>query len=116
MAERANRSIVAHLCSALDQKSVTLEREGLRGQAKSSFGLIALDEGLDQDEYAAISLQDRLAISIDLHGISVNDLLESNLNAQQYLSTIKSFKFKGSDEVTAPYAWLLTLGVEVHGL
>ncbi len=81
MAERTNRSVVAHLCSALDQKSVTLEREGLRGQAKSSFGLIALDEGLDQEECIATSLQDRLAISIDLHGISVHDLLESNLNA-----------------------------------
>ena len=101
MAERANRSIVAHLCSALDQKSVTLEREGLRGQVKSSFGLIALDEGLDQEEYAAISLQDRLAISIDLHGISVNDLLESNLNA----STISEARsnvsnLKVPDEVT----------------
>ena len=114
MAERANRSIVAHLCSALDQKSVTLEREGLRGQAKSSFGLIALDEGLDQDEYAAISLQDRLAISIDLHGISVNDLLESNLHDSTISEARSKFSnLKFPDEVTRSLCSVCdALGVE----
>lgn len=65
MAERLAPSIVAHLCAVLDARAVVIERDGLSERIPSCFGIVALDEGID-DEGAPASLCDRLAFAIDL--------------------------------------------------
>ncbi len=74
MAERAAADTVAQLCQALDSGEVLLEREGLQGRYPASFGLVALDEGVDAEEAVAASLLDRMAFQLDLHEVSVRDL------------------------------------------
>jgi magnesium chelatase subunit D len=73
MAERASRTTVAHLCAALDSGELVLERDGLRGRFASRVAVVALDEGLDE-EGAADSLLDRLALAVDLHMVGIHDV------------------------------------------
>lgn len=73
MAERLSASTVAHLNAALDSRELIIERDGLSQRIASSFGIVALDEGID-DERAPASLCDRLAFEIDLRALSRSDL------------------------------------------
>ena len=72
MAERLLPSTAAHLNAALDAREIVIERDGLSRRIASSFGIIALDEGLD-DEQPPASLCDRLAFHIDLQSLSRAD-------------------------------------------
>jgi magnesium chelatase subunit D len=78
MAERLEASTVAHLNAVLDAHEVVVERDGLSLRQPSAFALVALDEGID-DEEAAASLRDRLAFSIELGGLS-----QAGLTAPSY--------------------------------
>ncbi len=80
MAERLSASTVAHLNAALDSREVRIERDGLSRTMVSSFGIVALDEGLD-DERAPASLCDRLAFQLDLSALSRADMTEFSLDA-----------------------------------
>ncbi len=50
-----------------------MERDGLSLRIPAQFGVVALDEGLD-DELAPAALRDRLAFQIDLEGISCREI------------------------------------------
>jgi magnesium chelatase subunit D len=63
-AERLSQTIAAHLAAALDCRSVRLERDGLSEQRATRFGIIALDEGVD-DESVPQALVERVAVHID---------------------------------------------------
>lgn len=76
MAERAARSTVAHVCAALDNGELTVERDTLRGRVPARIALVALDEGIN-DEHLSAPLRDRLAIGLDLHPLSIRDLDEA---------------------------------------
>src|ERR1700761_3143316 len=69
MAERLSPSTAAHLNAAIDSREINIERDGLSLRIGSSFGVVALDEGLE-DEVAPASLRDRLAFQIDLTALS----------------------------------------------
>lgn len=68
MAERMSRMTCAHLCQTMDRGAVQLARDGLHGLRSARIALIALDEGLDEDEALAQPLQERLAFHVDLRG------------------------------------------------
>jgi magnesium chelatase subunit D len=61
MAERLPSETAARLTAVLDTRQLDLQREGLAQQLDLSIGLIALDEGQDEDEGLHPALQDRLA-------------------------------------------------------
>ena len=69
MAERLSLSTAAHICAALDSREIVVERDGLSLRLASSFGVVAFDEGID-DESGPASLRDRLAFQLDLDGLS----------------------------------------------
>lgn len=75
-AERAERSTVAHLTAALDTGAVILERDGITSRQPARVGVVALDEGLDENEQPAAALRDRLAFHPDLSGISHRETFE----------------------------------------
>lgn len=72
MAERLERGTVARLAGALDTGTLALERDGLAARLPAQFGLVLLDEG-QEDETVAEALADRLALRIDLSGVSLRD-------------------------------------------
>ncbi len=71
MAERADEAHVAHVNAALDTGEVLLARHGIVQRDVARFAVVALDEGVEPDERPAESLLDRLALRVDLDGVSV---------------------------------------------
>lgn len=63
MAERLPANTIAHLCAALDNGRLHVEREGLHAHIETRLAILALDEG-DEDEGLAASLCDRLAFLV----------------------------------------------------
>jgi magnesium chelatase subunit D len=65
MAERLGAERVARIVATVDAGAVSLAREGVAGREATRFGIVALDEGED-DERVAPALADRLAFHLDL--------------------------------------------------
>lgn len=63
MAERAEPGMAARIAAVIDAREVVLERDGLARRLPARFGLVALDEGIE-DEGVAAALRDRLAFHI----------------------------------------------------
>ena len=66
MAERMTAGTAARFGSALDCGEVLLQRDGLDRVLPARVGLVALDEGADQDEQLPASLAERLAFHLRL--------------------------------------------------
>jgi len=69
MAERMSPATAARLAAVIDSGEVALEREGLASRHPTRFGVVALDEGLADDERMAPALLDRLGFMVDLHPV-----------------------------------------------
>ena len=85
MAERLAPSTVAHLNAVIDSGEVMLERDGVSLRQPSSFGVVALDEGVEE-ERAPVSLCDRLAFHLDLTQLSRSDLADLPIEADDILA------------------------------
>jgi magnesium chelatase subunit D len=66
MAERLSPHMAGRLAGVLDQGTVRLERDGFARTLSASVGMVALDEGADEDEATPEALLDRFAFHIDL--------------------------------------------------
>ncbi len=73
MAERVARNVAAVLGSTMDAGELILERDGLTSRTDTRFGIIALDEGITDDEKTPASLRERFAFEINLEGISYKE-------------------------------------------
>ena len=75
MAERMNEETVSNLARALDTQQIVIERDGVSQTAASRLAIIAIDEAAEPDECPPSMLLDRLALTIDLEGISIHDMV-----------------------------------------
>lgn len=66
MAERLPIATAARLAAVLDTQEVAIERDGLALKLPARLGVVALDEGLADDEQVPTALLDRLAFLIRL--------------------------------------------------
>jgi len=66
MAERMGAAAATRFCAALDTQTVQLQRDGLATQHPARLGLVALDEGIGEDEQMPPALRDRMAFSLVL--------------------------------------------------
>lgn len=82
MAERVSPATAVHVTSAMDARQTIVERDGLSLRMPARFGVVALDEGLD-DEFAPASLRDRLAFHIDLNEIPVRKAEQFVINGEE---------------------------------
>lgn len=73
MAERLPSSMAARIAAAIDRGHVALERDGLTRVTSARFGVIALDEGVSDEEKPSAVLLDRLAFRLDLTRIRMGD-------------------------------------------
>ncbi len=112
-AERLGHDTIAKINGAVDTGQVAMERDGIRLQISSKFGIVALDEGEATDEPVADALADRLAFRVDLDGY--RDTLKSNCpisaddigKARALLSSVTA----GDDTIEALAVASLSLGV-----
>jgi magnesium chelatase subunit D len=97
MAERLPSATSAHVTAAMDARETIVERDGLSLRMPARFGVIALDEGLD-DEMAPTALRDRLAFHVDLNELSTGDAEEFVMDsgeicmARERLKTLRASK------------------------
>lgn len=71
MAERLTAAAAGKITSILDTREMILERDGLAMRARTRFGVIALDEGIEPEERPPSSVLDRLALHVDLNDVGV---------------------------------------------
>ena len=69
MAERVSQAVAARLCATVDSGFAVAEREGLALREPTRFGVLALDEAIEDEAGAPASLEDRLAFHIDLSAV-----------------------------------------------
>ncbi len=95
MAERLPSATSVHITAAMDAGETIVERDGLSLRMPARFGVIALDEGLE-DEFAPISIRDRLGFHVDLNEIPIRAADEFAIDreeiiaARERLSTLKA--------------------------
>ena len=68
MAERMTAGAAARFGSVLDSGQVLLQRDGLDSVLPARLGLVALDEGADEEEQLPASLAERLAFHMRIDG------------------------------------------------
>lgn len=78
MAERIEISAVAKVVSALDNAFISIERDGQSKQIESRFGIVALDEGIEDDEQPNEKMKQRAAFLLNLDAIGWRDLPETD--------------------------------------
>jgi magnesium chelatase subunit D len=83
MAERVARSTAAHISAALDNGEVLVERDGITARTPTRFGVIALDEGANDEEQVPKTLIDRFAMLLDLNGIALREALVADYDADE---------------------------------
>ncbi|OYT99662.1 MAG: magnesium chelatase ATPase subunit D [Burkholderiales bacterium PBB1] len=105
MAERLAPATAARLAAVLDTQEVALERDGLATRHATRFGVIALDEGLADDERVAPALIDRLAFSIDLHPL-VEDAAHRTTDERALEDELASMPGWSASDVAAARALL----------
>ena len=120
MAERLPSATAARLSAVIDTAVVRLERDGLAVCTPTRFGVVALDEGLSDEEALVTGLRDRLAFDLDLSAVAPRTALADDITAQwmdgapeiaaarERLAGIHA----GEDIVTAICGTAMALGVE----
>ena len=84
MAERLPTATAARLTQVMDERAVVLERDGLAERRPTRFAVVALDEGLSEEESLSPALRDRLAFELDLRPISPRRV--NNIDMQQMMA------------------------------
>ena len=111
MAERMSVSSAARFGSVLDTGMVALQRDGLDTSTQASLGLVALDEGANDDEQMPASLADRLAFRLLM---SAQDEEGPEWSAQEVLKARQLLPQVTMDDeaVQALCAAALALGID----
>ncbi len=73
MSERMGAATAARLAQVLDAQEVRLERDGFSSRRSTRLGIVALDEGIDDEERTPAAMLERLAFRPSLAGLSLRD-------------------------------------------
>jgi magnesium chelatase subunit D len=78
MAERVEVGAAAKVVSALDNGFIAIERDGQSRRIDSRFGIVALDEGIEDDEHPNEKIRQRVAFLLNLDILGWRDLPETD--------------------------------------
>ena len=115
MAERMPAVNAAHLCAALDQGALRLERDGLTQHLPARVAVVALDESQGEDRPPSAALADRLGLWVDLSALSLRDTVTADGAMAQEVAQARSrlnVVTLPDDLIQALCAATLALGVD----
>jgi len=78
MAERVEVGAAAKVVSALDNGFIAIERDGQSRRIDSRFGIVALDEGIEDDEHPNEKIRQRVTFLLNLDILGWRDLPETD--------------------------------------
>ena len=81
MAERLSPAHAARLATVLDSADIGFERDGISTRWPARLGVVAMDEGGEDDAALPAALRDRLALHADLRGSGLRDVDEPETSA-----------------------------------
>ncbi len=116
MAERLSAATAARLSSVLDCGEVVLERDGLALRQPARIGLVALDEGVDDDEQAPAALADRLAFHLALDELPARGPAAGAVSAAEVLAARARLPQVASGDETAEALCQTALALGVASL
>ena len=99
MAERLPSATGAKLAQVMDSGEIHIVRDGIDQRRDSRFAVIALDEGVSEEEVLLPGLRDRLAFDLDLRSVSWKEV-------RDYPANLIS-----SEEIVAARARLLDVNI-----
>ncbi|WP_375412388.1 magnesium chelatase subunit D [uncultured Bradyrhizobium sp.] len=113
MAERLSCATAVHITSAMDARETMVERDGVSLRMPARFGVVALDEGLD-DEFGPAGLRDRLAFHIGLNEIGIREADEFAIHAEEIMAARERLLFVRADKklIEAICAAAAALGID----
>ena len=113
MAERLAPATAARLAAVLDRGEVLIERDGITLRQPARLGLVALDEGMGDDEQAPAALADRLAFHLLLDDLPSRAPLFDAVTPADVLAARARLPgvASGSDTVRALCQTALALGI-----
>ncbi|MDJ0940884.1 MAG: magnesium chelatase subunit D [Woeseiaceae bacterium] len=91
MAERLQESASAVIGSALDLGEVRIERDGLARVTETRFGIVALDESIEDDERVPEGLSDRLAFQLRLDQVELSQMSFGSWTADAILDARRRY-------------------------
>lgn len=112
MAERLTPAAAAIMGSILDSGEVLIERDGMAGRRDARAGIVALDEGID-DECVCDSLADRLAFSLKVDDYGPVDVVTLPWSGQDIARARRNLP---AITVDAPAHELLTRSAAAFGI
>jgi magnesium chelatase subunit D len=114
MAERSRRVTDAHLAAVLDCGVISVAREGLTARVSSRIGVIALDEGVEDDEHTSHALRERVAFHLDLRPFGIRDVDDCHLDRRQIDAARQRLSGIGCDEafIEALCVAAMALGID----
>ncbi len=86
MAERLSAATAARLAATLDGGDVGFERDGIGQRWPARIGIVAFDEGRDDDPALPAALADRLALRCDLGALGWFDCNDDAIAANEVLA------------------------------
>lgn len=117
MADCLTPSMAARLGAVFDNGEVAVERDGLGLRTSTRFGVVALDEGMADDERPPQALLDRLAFHVDLTAVGRRQGVAADASAHTYddiLAARSRLQSKNAspDHIEALCATAHALGIE----
>ncbi len=117
MAERLPSATGAKLAQVMDSGEIHIVRDGIDQRRDSRFAVIALDEGVSEEEVLLPGLRDRLAFDLDLRSVSWQEVRDypANLISCEEIVAARARLFDlniGDDLLEAVCGTAMVLGVD----
>ena len=117
MAERLPSATGAKLAQVMDSGEIHIVRDGIDQRRDSRFAVIALDEGVSEEEVLLPGLRDRLAFDLDLRSVSWKEVRDypANLISPQEIVAARARLLDvniGDDLLEAVCGTAMALGVD----
>ncbi len=88
-AERLAPETASRLVAVIDRGEVVLERDGLACRTPTTFGVVAFDEGVSEEEHTPVAVRDRLGFCIEIATLG-RDSCDANLFTKHEIEHARS--------------------------
>ena len=116
MAERLSVATAARLAQALDTGAVALARDGLSRRLPARIGVLAFDEGLNEEERLPAVLGEHLAFRLDFSDIAARDMIWPRADPEAITAARRSVGAIGASEAMLGALCEIAAALGIHSL